>query len=310
MYLYFVCMLLKPMANTRQLRTQIKSLKSLQKILKALEVVSTIKLQKLKQKTEYLRDFLIDLLNILHALEWQINIFDFDRQHRDEQGRRLIVLISTDKWLCWSLNSKLIKHVSQKYADRKNKVDLFVVGKKALDFFVRDGWNIVWSLQLSDQFSEQDLRPLYIFLKKSLEEKTYAKIKVYFNYFKNTVTQVPLRFKIYPLDKESFDAFLQDIDITLGKIHHPPTQALAIEPTVNLLKEKLIQELITYITYSAILQNKTWEHASRMLAMKNAKDNSWEIIKTVTILYNKVRQGKITQEISEIVNAKTALETM
>ena len=82
------------MANTRQLRTQMKSLKSLQKILKALEIVSTIKLQK---KTENLRDFFIDFLNVLHALEDTVNVFDFDKRRRDEQGRRLIVLISSDK---------------------------------------------------------------------------------------------------------------------------------------------------------------------------------------------------------------------
>jgi F0F1-type ATP synthase gamma subunit len=85
------------MSNTKQLKTQIKSLTSLQKILKALEIISTIKLQKLKKKTEVLRDFLIDFLNVLHSLEDQINIFDFDKRHRDEQGRRLIVLVSTDK---------------------------------------------------------------------------------------------------------------------------------------------------------------------------------------------------------------------
>lgn len=296
------------MANTRQLRTQIKSLKSLQKILKALEVVSTIKLQKLKKKTEVLRDFFIDFLNVLQALEWSINIFDFDKKQRDEQWRRLIVLVSTDKWLCGSINSRLIKHVTGKYAERKDKVDIFVVGKKWLDYFVRDGWNIVWSLQLNDNFSEDQLSPLYIYIKKSLAEKKYAKIKVYFNYFKTTITQIPLRFKIFPLDKESFDAFLKDIDITLEKIHTPHMQALAIEPSSKQLKEKLIQETIKYITYSAVVQNKTGEHASRMLAMKNAKDNSWEIVKSVSTLYNKVRQWKITQEISEIGNAKAALE--
>jgi F0F1-type ATP synthase gamma subunit len=85
------------MANTRQLRTQIKSLSSLQKILKALEVVSTIKLQKLKKKTEVLRDFFIDFLNVLHTLEGTINIFDFYKRQWKEKGRRLIVLISSDK---------------------------------------------------------------------------------------------------------------------------------------------------------------------------------------------------------------------
>jgi F0F1-type ATP synthase gamma subunit len=73
------------MSSTRQLRTQIKSLKSLQKILKALEIVSTIKLQKMKKKTEVLRDFLISFLNVLHALEDQINLFDFDEKRWDPQ---------------------------------------------------------------------------------------------------------------------------------------------------------------------------------------------------------------------------------
>ncbi len=296
------------MANTRQLRTQMKSLKSLQKILKALEIVSTIKLQKLKKKTETLRDFFIDFLNVLHVLEDTVNIFDFDKRQRDEKGRRLIVLVSSDKWLCGSINWRLIKHLAGKYAEWKDKIDVFVVGKKWLDYFIRDGWNVVGSLQLSDNFTEDQLRPLYVYIRKSLSEKKYAKIKVYFNYFKNTVTQIPLRFKIFPLDKESFDAFLRDIDIKLEKIHKPITQAIEIEPNATQLKEKLIQETIKYITYSAVVQNKTGEHASRMLAMKNAKDNSWEIIKSINILYNKVRQGKITQEISEIGNAKAALE--
>jgi F0F1-type ATP synthase gamma subunit len=66
--------------------------------------------------------------------------------------------------------------------------------------------------------------PLYVYIRKSLAEKKYSKIKVYFNYFKNTVTQIPLRFKIFPLDKESFDAFLRDIDIKLEKIHKPTSQ--------------------------------------------------------------------------------------
>lgn len=296
------------MSSTRQLRTQIKSLKSLQKILKALEIVSTIKLQKMKKKTEILRDFLIDFLNVLHSIQDSINLFDFDKKNRDPRWRRLIIVVSTDKWLCWPITSKLTKHISTKYAERKEKVDIFVIWKKWLEFFVRDGRNIVWSLQLKDDFNEEELVPLYAYIKKSLEQKKYSKIKIYFNYFKTTIIQVPLRFKLFPLDKESFDVFLQDINIKLEKIHKPKINALSIEPSKKLLLEKLRQETIKYIVYSSVIQNKTWEHASRMLAMKNAKDNSWEIIKDISIKYNKVRQSKITQEISEIGNAKMAIE--
>lgn len=296
------------MSSTRQLRTQIKSLKSLQKILKALEIVSTIKLQKMKKKTELLRDFLIDFMNVLHSVQDQINLFDFDKKNRDPQGRRLIIVVSTDKWLCWPITSKLTKHIASKYAERKEKVDIFVIGKKWLEFFVRDWRNIVWSLQLKDDFHEEELIPLYTYIKSSLGHKKYSKIKIYFNYFKTTMIQVPLRFKLFPLDKESFDSFLQDIDIKLNKIQKPKINALSIEPSRKLLIDKLIQETVKYIVYSAVIQNKTGEHASRMIAMKNAKDNSWELIKNISIQYNKVRQSKITQEISEIWNAKMAIE--
>jgi len=69
--------------------------------------------------------------------------------------------------------------------------------------------------------------------------------------------QVPLRFKLFPLDKESFDAFLQDIDIKLEKIKKPQNNSLSIEPSKDLLVQKLIQETIKYIAYSAVIQNKT-----------------------------------------------------
>ena len=296
------------MSSTRQLRTQMKSLKSLQKILKALEIVSTIKLQKLKKKTESLREFFIDFLNILQAVEGDINLFDFDKESRDENGRRLVIMVSTDKWLCGPITSKLTKHIATKYESIKDKVDVFVVGKKWLEFFVRDNWNIVGSLQLKDDFSENELLPLFTYIKDSIAQKKYAKIKVYFNFFKNTMTQIPLRFKLFPLDKDSFDMFLQDIDLKLEKIEKPKSDTLLLEPTVQLLKQKLIEESIKYIAYSAVIQNKTGEHAARMIAMKNAKENSGDIIRSVNIRYNKVRQSKITQEISEIWNAKAAIE--
>lgn len=73
-------------------------------------------------------------------------------------------------------------------------------------------------------------------------------------------------------------------------------------------KQLLIQELVEHILYNAVINNKTWEHAARMLAMKNAKDNCGDILGNLNLLYNKTRQGKITQEISEIVSAKIAIE--
>jgi len=296
------------MANTKQIRGKIKSVKNLQKIIRALEIVSTIKLQKLKDKTNRFKAFVLDFLNILQSLKDKVNLFDFDKTTRDPNGRRLIIVITSDKGLCGGINSKLLKHISGKYQDWKEKVDIVAIGKKGLEFFIRDKWNVVGSLHLKDDTDENDLRSVFALVRKALVGKQYSKIKVYFNFFKNTVTQVPLRFKLFPLDEESFDSFLQDLGIKLSSVDFKAPGDLVIEPNIDQFKQLLIQELVEHILYNAVINNKTWEHAARMLAMKNAKDNCGDILGNLNLLYNKTRQGKITQEISEIVSAKIAIE--
>ncbi len=297
------------MANTKLIKTKIKSVRNLQKIIKALEIVSTVKLQKLKQKTINFRAFMKQFLGVLHSIHSQIDIFNEEtasnKDTKNSFWRRLIILVTTDKWLCWSLNSKLIKHLNEKHGTiqaAKENVDIFIIGKKWLDFFLGSGWNVVGTCYIKDNFTENDLHSVFVYIKQALAEKRYAKIKVYFNYFKNVVTQVPLRFKIYPLDKDSFDAFLENIDKKLDTVAPVPNNYLVLEPDPKRFVQALIQEIIRHIVYYAVLNNKTSEQASRMLAMKNAKDNCGEIVTWLQIVYNKTRQQKITQEISEIVS--------
>jgi len=297
------------MANTKLIKTKIKSVHNLQKIIKALEIVSTVKLQKLKQRTLNFRAFMKQFLGVLNSIHNQIDIFNEknhpNRDTKNSFGRRLIILVTTDKWLCGSLNTKLIKHLNEKYGtikEAKENVDIFVIGKKWLDFFVGAGWNVVWTCHIKDNFTENDLHSVFVYINQALEDRRYAKIKIYFNYFKNVVTQVPLRFKLYPLDKNSFDAFLENIDKKLDNIAAIPNNYIVLEPDPKRFAQALIQEIVHYIVYYAVLNNKTSEQASRMLAMKNAKDNCGEIVGWLQTVYNKTRQQKITQEISEIVS--------
>ena len=297
------------MANTKLIRGKIKSVGNLQKIIKALEIVSTIKLQKLKSKTNNFKLFMLEFLRVLESLKEHINLFDSHKQQ--ENGKELIVVVSSDKWLCGWINTKLLKHIAQKYQDSdfKQNVDIVAIGKKALEFFVRDGRNVVASVPLKDDFDERDLQSIYVYLRDAIAHKKYSTIKIYFNFFKNIVTQVPLRFKLYPLDQESFASFLKDLDIAADTtLSFKPHTDLVIEPDIEQFKKNLIQELTEMIIYHAALHNKTGEHAARMLAMKNAKDNCIEIIGWLQLVYNKTRQSKITQEISEIVSAKLAIE--
>ena len=296
------------MANTKQIRTKIKSVKNLQKIIKALEIVSTVKLQKLKGVIGSYRAFMESFLEVLKEVRKEVNIFDFDEKTWNPNGRRLLIVVTSDRGLCWAINSRIFKRMEKNYGNAKDNVDIFVVGKRGLEYFVRNGRNVVGSAMISDKVFLREVKPISVFIRQALEEKKYAKIKIYFNFFKNTMIQMSTRFKLYPLDEESFETFLQNTGLEVDLLESIEKKYLMVEPDIETFKFDFLQVLIRNIIYSAVLNNKTSEHAARMLAMKNAKDNSLAVLNQLNLLYNKTRQAKITQEISEIVSAMVAIE--
>lgn len=203
------------MANTKQVRTKIKSVKNLQKIIKALEIVSTVKLQKLKGVIGSYKEFMQSFLEVLKIVRKEMNIFDFDEKTWNPQGRRLLIVVTSDRGLCGAINSRIFRRMEKNYGAAKENVDIFVVGKKGLEYFVRNNWNVVGSAMISDKVLLAEVKPISAFIRQALEEKKYAKIKIYFNFFKNTMTQVSTRFKLYPLDEESFDAFLENVGLEM-----------------------------------------------------------------------------------------------
>jgi len=113
---------------------------------------------------------------------------------------------------------------------------------------------------LSDSFNENDLADVYNYIIAGISENKYAKIKVYFNYFKNTITQVPLRFKVFPVDQESFDSFVQDIGLDLNDVITESNgldyKDLIVEPDLKIFKQEMLRQFTQHMIYGAALQNK------------------------------------------------------
>ena len=160
---------------------------------------------------------------------------------------------------------------------------------------------------MPDRLDEEHFLPLLDFVYSSLREGKYAEVLIYFNFFKNVVVQLPTSIYFFPLDFRTFEDINKELDLHIEE--KPKHREFLIEPGAKELIKELQRQFRNYLFFTAILQNKTGEFASRMLAMKNAKDNSSEMIKKLTLIFNKERQAKITQEVSEIVSAKEAIET-
>ena len=163
-------------------------------------------------------------------------------------------------------------------------------------------------LNVKDDFNENDLLPLFEFVLSALEKREYKVVKIYFNLFKNSLIQIPKSIQIFPMSQDAYTTFVSDIDLPNICYIKPWKRELILEPNEKVYLKEVYRQLRNYIIYSAMLQNKAWENAARMIAMKNAKDNSKQIIGSLTLSFNKARQAAVTQEISEIVWAKIAME--
>jgi len=297
------------MVNTKQIKWKIKSISNTKQITKALEVVSTVKLQKTKQQTEWYKTFMIEFLKIVQIVNQSQKLF-WEPSQESSDKKDLIIIVWTDRWLCWWLNNRLFKHVFTKYESNKSSIDIFAIWKKSLEFFTRTNFDICWHIPLKDDISEESLRDLYIFIRNAIENNIYKSIKIYFNYFNNSITQTPVWFQLLPLDQKEYESFAEQLEIDINDLRSKDldNKDILLEPDKKTLKKEIKEQLIQHMIYWSILQNKTGEYASRMIAMKNAKDNSNNMIKSLKLSYNKARQAAVTQEVSEIMSAKNAIE--
>jgi len=195
------------MPNLKQIKTRIKSTQNLKKITKALEVVSTVKLQKNKSRTERMRDYFVQLAQLVGKVGGYSGLFQ--ESVNSQASRDLVILISSDKGLCGAANSKLFKDLSTQYQDRKENTDVFVVGKKGFEFAVRAGYSVVGQLMLGDDYVQADLAVLFAYLNNHSND--YRTISMVFNFYKNTLIQIPNTLSIYPLDMSQVNTLLTHI---------------------------------------------------------------------------------------------------
>jgi F-type H+-transporting ATPase subunit gamma len=139
--------------NTKHLKSKIKTLHNLQKIIGALEVASTAKLQKIKHQTAFFKEFFYEFLHVLNYIQKQINIRESDVLDVEPDGKRLLMVITTDKGLAGGINTNLLKRIDIAYGQKKEKADVIAIGKKGEEYFLKHGRNVIASLQPKDKIT-------------------------------------------------------------------------------------------------------------------------------------------------------------
>jgi len=290
------------MPALRDIRRKIEAVKRIGQITKAMNMVASAKLRTLQQRLEgfrpYRRKFEEVINNILGGA---INIQRIPFLQKREVKKIGIILITADKGLCGAFNSNLIRE-TEKAIDRFKKegkeVELICVGKKGLTYFkkritVREGYPDIMGKILM-----QDARKIARSVMMAYLEGEWDEVYVIYGYFINVVRQIPKMEKILPL---SFEESAETEEKIISSVY-------IYEPEEERLLSEILPLYINTLVFSAMLETAVSEQAARMTAMDNATKACGDMVKQLTLFYNKVRQASITKELMDIVGGAEALK--
>lgn len=304
------------MANLKQFRNRIKSIKSSEKITKAMQMVSASKLQKLKHQIGNSDPYLKTLSAILtdfveSGLLDDLSINEQRYFVEDETKADLFIIITSERGLCGSFNSSLVKKVKADIAkiERDGRsVKLLIVGKKGYDLLknkyesiTNSRYNVVRGEKSASLFSNIKLRVLEL-----MDNAEIGRCYIYYNKFKNAITQEPTKQCLLPAEINR-DLNIPEKLVTeksSGGITDNKKQALArnFEFEGTGLIQNVIELYISGVVNYTLLQSRASEEAARMTAMDNATNNARDMINKLTLKLNRSRQATITKELIEIIS--------
>jgi F-type H+-transporting ATPase subunit gamma len=287
------------MAGAKEIRGKIASIKNTQKITKAMEMVAASKMRKAQDRMRAARPYAEKIRKIIGHLR-QVNL-DYKHPFTLERPVRSvgIVVISTDRGLCGSLNLNLFKAalVAIREAQARDaKVCLCIVGSKALQFFRRlGGVEIAASVtHLGDKPRVVELIGTTTVMLDFYRDAKIDQLLLVHNIFVNTMTQKAVVSQLLPIQTVDKDELQERWDYIY-------------EPDAAEFLEGILMRYIESQVFQGAVENVACEMAARMVAMKSASDNAGNLIDELQLIYNKARQAAITKELSEIVGGAAAV---
>ena len=291
------------MASLDDLKKRISSVKSTQKITKAMKMVAAAKLRRAQESAEKGRPYSDKMNNIILNLSNSIS----DKEHSPkllagsgEDKVHLCIVMTSDRGLCGGFNTNIIKKAKsyfQKILDEEKSLKIITVGSKGYDQLKR-----IYKDNIIEKISFKDTKNVNYFdadkvgkiIVDKFEKKEFDVCTIFYNQFKNVITQIPQEQQIILLKaSESEGNSFED--------------NYEFEPEEDEILSNLLPKNISTQIFKAMLENSASEQGSRMSAMDNATRNAGEMVDKLTIEYNRSRQAAITKELIEIISGAESL---
>ncbi len=287
------------MQSTREIRRRIRSISSTAQITKAMQMVAASKMRKAQQAALAGRPFVRLLYRIQRETAGRLRSFSHPLLEVREVRKLGVILVAADKGLCGALNSNVFRLAAQ--FDPQSTV-FIAAGRRAAQFVSRSRRQLVAEFSYGDTPRFPEARAIAalasdLFLKKEVDQ-----VKVIATRFVNTLTLQPLCLDFLPIGELLKGIKVPGVE-SEEKLASDTTEIL-FEPSPQHLLEYLLPRYLNIYIYQVLLNAKASEQSARMVSMKSATDSAEGLIRDLTLEYNKLRQGNITQELLEIAGGQ------
>ena len=285
------------MANTLDIRRRIRSVKNTQQITKAMKVVAAAKLRRAQERMTAARPYAGALRQILMSIASRIEGIDHPLLRKRDEQNVLLLVVTADKGLCGAFNTNVLRASQVAIRDRGwQTVSLIPIGKKANDYFRRRAVTIRHeAVAVFQALSPDTARDIAAVIMDDYSSEKIDAAYILYNEFKNVASQIVRLERILPIDRPE-------------AVPDEPTVDYIYEPSPEKILGELLPKYVEFQVYRALLESAAAEQGARMTAMESATKNASDMIDSLTLTYNRVRQATITKELIEIVSGASALE--
>jgi F-type H+-transporting ATPase subunit gamma len=292
------------MPSTRNIRRRIKSVKNTAQITKAMQTVAAAKMRKAQEAALVGRPYAELLNRILAEAAPRIVAFKHPLMEKREVKKRCVIVVATDRGLCGALNSNIAREVVKL---DKNSTVFITAGKKAAQFISRTKRQLAADFLYKDTPTFAEARAISKFARDLFEKGEVDAVDVLYSSFVSTLVQTPKMLPLLPIGK--IQAVTVGINAPAEELAAGPvrTDVFEFEPDEKTVLSALLPHAVNFQLHQILFEARASEQSARMVAMKNATDNAKQLIKDLTLEYNKLRQSNITKELLEIATAQMAV---
>lgn len=291
------------MPSLQSLRRKIAAFKNTQKITKAMKMVAAAKLKRSQDRILAARPYAHKMRDVLSNLSQRVNRAAHPLLQKREPRKVEVLVVTSDRGLCGAFNGNIVRKSAEfvrQCEARGLQVHLSIVGRKGRDYFRRRTWLIrhEWT-GVFDKLSFEHALDIGGDLTDQFVRGSFDELYVVYNEFKSAIQQRVIVEKLFPLDAAEFETAQAETAVGGSYLYEPDEAELL---------SALVPKHFQVQTYRILLESAAAEHGARMAAMDGATRNAGQLIKKVTLYYNKTRQAAITKELMDIVGGAEALK--